>query len=111
MNPLFILCLAVRYTVAYIAKTYPSSLKLLGLMASLIAIGFAVIYLFDLRPTGLEAGGRIWWNDMRPIHSGFYALFSFLAFYKPTFAWTALFADAVFGTLVFGVKYSGLSLL
>lgn len=104
MKGLFI-CLAVRYSLAYFAHTNPQFLRPMGLIAILIALGFAMIYLFGLRPTGIEAGGTIWWNSMRPLHSLLYGIFAYMAFNKPESAWLALLADAMLGTAVFGWHY------
>ena len=109
MPKMFLVCLFVRYMLAYIARTFPQLLKIIGLMALLVSIGFILIYAFNLRPTGFEAGGVIWWNSVRPLHALLYAIFAYLALVKESpNAWLVLLADAVLGTAVFGLKYSNL---
>lgn len=108
MNNLFIVCLLVRFFIAYIAKEFPSMLNYMAILAMIISIGFSVIYLFNLRPTGIEAGGRIWWNNLRPLHAILYAVFAYLAIYNKEKAWIALFADAVLGSVIFASRYNGL---
>ena len=106
MPVLFLLCLFARFAIAYIAKTFLQLLNLMGLLALIVATGFTLIYLFNLRPTGVEAGGRIWWNSMRPVHATLYALFAYLALFKGSQnAWMVLLADAILGTVIFSLKY------
>jgi len=35
--------------------------------------------MFNLRQTGWEANGRVWWNSLRPVHGGLFILFGFNA--------------------------------
>ena len=105
MNGLFLICLAVRYSLAYLARSVPIAVKPMGFIAVLIALGFTLIYVFGLRPVGVEAGGRIWWNSMRPLHALMYGLFAYYAFTKPDVAWVALLADAILGSFIFGYHY------
>jgi hypothetical protein len=108
MNNLFIICLLVRFFLAYIAKTFTSILNYMAVIAILISVGFSVIYLFDLRPTGIEANGRIWWNNFRPLHAIMYATFAYLAIYNKDQAWLPLLVDAILGTAIFAARYNGL---
>jgi hypothetical protein len=65
-----------------------------------------LIYLFDLRPTGAEAGGRIWWNSLRPVHSLLYALFAYLAILgMQDKAWIVLITDTLLGLAAFYVHH------
>jgi len=98
-------CMPVRFGLAYIAKTNLNLLFPLGLLFLAIGIGMAAIYLFDLRPTGAEAGGRIWWNNVRPVHSGLYLTFAYLALTGSPNAWMVLFADTLFGLGVHTLHY------
>ena len=64
------LCVPARCTLAYAALSLTGVwARLLALACAAIAVGFAVLYLFGLRPTGIEAGGRIWWDSLRPLHA------------------------------------------
>jgi hypothetical protein len=105
---LFILgCIPVRLGLTYLAKSHLQLLTPLGLLFLAIGIGMAAIYLFDLRPTGVEAGGRIWWNNVRPVHSALYLTFAYLALTGSTNAWMVLLADTLFGLGVHTVHYWG----
>ncbi len=103
---LFLLgCMPVRFGLAFLAKTNPTLLFPLGLLFLAIGIGMASIYLFNLRPTGLEAGGAIWWNNIRPVHSALYLTFAYLALTGSPKAWMVLLADTLLGLGVHTVHY------
>jgi len=73
---LFGICIATRIGIAWLSRR-PEFQFPIGVTAALISIGFAVIYIFGLRKTGVETFGKpIWWNEMRPIHSVFYGIFA-----------------------------------
>ncbi len=74
----------------------------MSIVAFMISFGFAYIYWFKLRETGSETfGERIWWNDLRPVHSFLYFLFAYLALTHPDIAWIALAIDVFIGGLAF----------
>jgi hypothetical protein len=92
-------CIGVRSLFVYLAYTAsPTILPYYGYAALLPTIGFAVIYTFGLRKTGLEVGGeRIWWNDLRPIHAALYGAFAAAAMASQPWAWMFLLADVLLG--------------
>lgn len=101
---LFIIgCIGTRSFFVYIAKNASSKyLELLGYLALLPAIGFMYIYLTGSRQTGAEVfGEKIWWNDLRPIHSLLYFLFSYNAIIGNNRAWMYLLVDVIFGLVSF----------
>ena len=101
-------CLGTRALFAYLAKRADTSqLRWLGYLALIPAIGFIYIFLTGSRPTGLEVGdGRIWWNNLRPIHAGMYLLFAYLAITGSTmYAWRVLVVDVLLGLGAFLVHY------
>jgi hypothetical protein len=57
------------------------------------------IWANGLRTTGIETGGeRIWWNDLRPVHSMLYGLFAFMALNNMSeHAWKVLLLDVTIG--------------
>ena len=80
---LFIIgCIGTRSLFVYVAKNAgPKYLPLLGYLALLPAIGFIYIYLTGSRKTGAEVfGEKIWWNDLRPLHSLIYLILFFATF-------------------------------
>jgi hypothetical protein len=101
---LFIIgCIGTRSLFVYVAKNASSKyLELFGYLALLPAIGFMYIYLTGSRQTGAEVfGEKIWWNDLRPIHSLLYFLFSYNAIIGNNRAWMYLLVDVIFGLVSF----------
>ena len=92
-------CIGTRALFVYVAKNAgPKYLPLLGYLALLPAIGFIYIYLTGSRKTGGEVfGEKIWWNDLRPIHSLLYFLFAYNAIIGNSKAWMYLLVDVIFG--------------
>lgn len=96
-------CIGIRLFFVYLARTLSlESLRIMGYLAIIPAIGFMVIYLFGLRKTGAEVfGGQIWWNSLRPIHALLYAIFAWMAIQGDCCAWIPLLADVSLGLLAF----------
>ena len=96
-------CIGTRALFVYIAKNIDVKyLPLLGYLALLPAIGFIYIYLTGSRKTGGEVfGEKIWWNDLRPIHSLLYFLFAYNAIIGNNKAWIYLLVDVIFGLISF----------
>tara|TARA_B100001250_G_scaffold173407_1_gene149253 strand:- start:315 stop:662 length:348 start_codon:yes stop_codon:yes gene_type:complete len=96
-----ILCLGARLSIALIAKNLSTkALKLSAIPATIIGLTFISLYLFDFRKTGIEAGGKIWWNSYRPIHGMHYILFAIFAFKGDKHAWRVLLVDVFVGLFV-----------
>lgn len=102
-------CIGLRSVLVYLAKTLqPDLLVLMGWLALIPAIGFMLIYLYDLRETGPEVyGEKIWWNDLRPVHAALYTLFAVSAINKQSYSWTFLLADVTVGLVSFLVHHFG----
>jgi hypothetical protein len=96
-------CIGMRSLFVIIAKkSNEEYLKYMGYLALLPAIGFIYIYLTGSRKTGGETfGEKIWWNDLRPIHSLVYFLFAYNAIIGNKNAWLYLLFDVVFGLTSF----------
>ena len=96
-------CIGMRSLFVIIAKNINVTyLPYLGYLALLPAIGFAYIYLSGSRKTGQEVfGEKIWWNDLRPLHSLLYFLFAYNAIIGNKNSWIYLLIDVVFGLLSF----------
>jgi hypothetical protein len=101
-------CIFVRSIFVLIAKNIDSNkLPWLGGLSLIPAIGFTIIYLFDLRKTGGETfGKKIWWNHLRPIHAFLYFSFAWLAFNKNAYSYIPLLVDVVVGFMSFIHKHS-----
>lgn len=102
-------CIGTRAALVYIAKTISvESLKYMGYLLLLPAVGFMYIYLTDARKTGPEVfGEKIWWNDLRPLHALLYALFSYNAINENRNAYLFLLVDVLFGLTAFLVHHFG----
>lgn len=96
-------CIGIRSLFVIIAKYINAKyLKYLGYVALLPAIGFIYIYLTGSRKTGAEVfGEKIWWNDLRPIHSILYFLFAYNAIIGNKQSWIYLFVDVLIGLISF----------
>lgn len=96
-------CIGMRSLFVFIAKNINITyLPYLGYLALLPAIGFAYIYLTGSRKTGQEVfGEKIWWNDLRPLHSLLYFLFAYNAIIGNKNSWIYLLIDVVIGLLSF----------
>ena len=99
--------MGTRFFFVYLAKVIDLKyLPYLGYLALLPAIGFAYIYLSKARETGLEVfGGKIWWNDLRPLHATFYGLFAYNAIQKNPKSWMILLVDTLVGLVSFLVHH------
>jgi hypothetical protein len=96
-------CIGLRSIFVIIAKYINIKyLKYLGLFALIPAIGFIYIYLTGTRKTGAEVfGKKIWWNNLRPIHSILYFLFAYNAIIGNKESWIYLLVDVVIGLTSF----------
>lgn len=97
-------CIGTRSLFAYLAKILPVKyLRFMGFIALMPAIGFLYIYLTGIRQTGTEVfGDKIWWNDLRPIHSLLYFMFAYFAINgDQSIAWKILLIDVLIGFVSF----------
>lgn len=96
-------CILTRLVLTFVVKNLKSKyLPIAGYIALIPAIGFLIIYFFNLRKTGQEVfGEKIWWNDIRPIHGILYLVFAYLAINKNKNAWKILLIDVIFGFIMF----------
>ena len=104
-------CITTRLLLVYMAYTFAVKnswlhLQVMGFLALIPALGFAIIYLGQYRKTGPEVfGDRIWWNDLRPVHAALYAIFAYMAITKNKHAWKVLLVDVVIGLTAFIVHH------
>ena len=103
-------CMGTRALLVYLAATVSQAwLRVMAVLAAAVALGFALIYVGGLRPTGAETGGQpIWWNSLRPVHALLYAAFAYFAWTgqrRP--AWIVLLVDVVVGLTSFMYHHRG----
>lgn len=96
-------CIGTRSLLVIIAKNIQLKyLKYMGYFALLISFGFIYIYLTGSRKTGAEVfGEKIWWNNLRPVHSLLYFLFAYNAIIGNRNAWYYLLVDVLLGLISF----------
>ena len=96
-------CMGARFALVAVAKYLPSDyLPLMAIPAFALAIGFAAIYAFGWRKTGIEVGGDvIWWNALRPVHAALWFTFGVLALARRADAWIVLLIDTLIGLFAF----------
>jgi hypothetical protein len=100
-------CIGIRSLFVIIAKYINTNyLKYLGYLALLPAIGFIYIYLSGSRKTGAEVfGEKIWWNNLRPVHSILYFLFAYNAIIGNKQSWIYLLVDVIIGLISFLINH------
>jgi len=96
-------CIGLRSIFVIIAKNINIKyLSYLGYLSLIPAIGFMYIFLTGTRQTGVEVfGEKIWWNDLRPLHSLLYFLFAYNAIKGNRNAWIYLLVDVLIGLFSF----------
>ena len=96
-------CIGTRSLFVYLAKNANTTyLRYMGYLSILPAIGFFYLFLTGSRKTGAEVfGGKIWWNDLRPVHGLIYFLFAYNAINGNHFAWIYLLVDVIIGLISF----------
>jgi hypothetical protein len=96
-------CIGTRSLFVYLAKNASEiNLMYMGYLALLPAIGFLYIYFTGTRKTGAEVfGEKIWWNDLRPIHSLLYFVFAYNAINGNKKSWIYLAIDVIIGLISF----------
>ena len=101
-------CIGIRLLFVYITKNVnQSQLPILGWVSLIPAIGFILIFLTGARESGAEVfGEKIWWNNLRPIHSLLYGLFAFNAINQNTNSWIFLLIDVLLGIASFLIYHS-----
>jgi hypothetical protein len=96
-------CIGSRSLLVVIAKNIQTKyLKYMGYLALIISFGFMYLFLTGSRKTGVEVfGEKIWWNNLRPLHSILYFLFAYNAIKGNKNAWIYLLIDVVIGLISF----------
>ena len=96
-------CMTVRLLLAYAAKMASKKwLKIMGMIALVPATGFLYLFISGARDDVPGAfGEKIWWSNLRPIHSVLYYLFAYSAILGNPKAWLYLLADALIGLITF----------
>lgn len=96
-------CIGTRTLFVIVSKNiYVKYLPYLGYLAIIQSISFFYLFFTGARKTGPEVfGGKIWWNNLRPIHATIYALFAYNAINKNPNSWIYLLIDVILGFVSF----------
>jgi hypothetical protein len=106
---LFLLgCIPSRSYFAYYTKNASKdTLQKLSIIGIILAASWMYLYLTGSRTTGPEVfGDKIWWNQLRPVHSLIYLVFAYLAFTKNDKAYIPLIIDVIVGLSSFVLYHS-----
>jgi hypothetical protein len=98
-------CIPVRILLAYVASIASLFLlKIIAVVALLIAFSFFYLFVLGARKSGFETFGQpIWWNNLRPLHGVLYTLFAFESFKGNRRAYMYLALDVIVGLVSFTV--------
>ena len=96
-------CVSVRSVLVYLAKTTSlKNLKLMGYIFLIPAFYTMYLYLYNKRQTGAEVfGKKIWWVNLRPVHSILWFIFAVLAINGNPNSYKVLALDLFIGILAF----------
>lgn len=95
-NLFFGLCIPIRFLLGYLLTKF----DIFKYPILIIGMGFWIIYLFDLRKTGLEVNGNeIWWNKLRPIHGSLYLLTFIFCFINLDTSKYIIWFDTIIGLI------------
>ena len=95
-------CIGTRLSLSMLAKYITIDyLPFLAIITIPISISFMYLYIFgnDRADRQLEWLGdkKIWWDDLRPVHSILFMLFSIMAINKSSYSWIVLLLDTTIG--------------
>lgn len=91
--------LAITITAAVVSLPI---LKVLGFLALIPVIGWLYIIFVQPRETGAEVfGEKIWWKNLRPLHTVLWATFAGLAITGDRNAYLVLLTDTTIGLAAF----------
>jgi hypothetical protein len=96
-------CIVSRLLLVYIVKNIDTKyLPYIAVLTFIIAMSWIIIFVFDLRKTGIEVNNeKIWWNNLRPIHAILYLLFSYSAYNRLETSYIYLLLDVILGLSAF----------
>ena len=99
------ICIGIRSLAVYLSYKKKYQI-LLGALYILFGIGIFTIYGYNLRPTGIETGGKkIWWNSYRPLFAAIWILFGIASLLNKSYAWKILSFDVIIGLFLFFNKH------
>lgn len=105
----FIGCIGTRILFSILLQYAPDRLCLpLSMVTMTISIGFAVLWLFNLRQKKGAFKNTIWWNRLRIVHAILFGLVSWFLFQKKQYlASTVILLDTTVGFWSFLIHHHG----
>jgi Na+/proline symporter len=105
----FLGCIGSRVLFSILLQYTPDSLCIpLSILTTMISIGFAVLWIFDLRQKKGAFNNDIWWNTLRMIHAFLFGLVSWFLFQKKQYlASTVILLDTTVGFWSFIIHHHG----
>ena len=99
MEP-FYYCIAARFALVVLAYRLEKSAHREAAAAAAAAVGVGFLAVWGRRMSAFEStarGGRVWWNDLRPLHAALWLLYAALAARSVEHAWAVLALDLAVG--------------
>lgn len=98
-------CIGSRFALyLFSTKASPKNLKYIGYVTFLMSLGFAIMYLFNLKGFPVD-DKKIWWSDLRAAHFLNYFLFANYALQGSNKGSVFLLIDVIVGFAGFLNKY------
>lgn len=95
-------CIPVRLGLAwYASQASADNLRLMGILAFIPALSILLLWFTHSRQVAFEAGGRVWWNELRPAHSLLILIFAITAAAGVQDSWKWLAADTALGLFAY----------
>lgn len=85
--------------IAYISNKY--YLRYLSYITFIISISFIYLYISNSRQIAFEAGGKVWWTNLRLVHGINYLIFSILAFNGNKYSYIFLLIDVIIAIIAY----------
>jgi len=106
MNPMFILCIIFRFSLAYLAYIlYKENIRyILSFIFFIIGLGFGYLFITKQRKKG-AFNQLVWWDYYRPFHSILYILSGILLYNKYQYTYLLIIIDTFIGIYGFINKY------
>jgi hypothetical protein len=101
----FTICLCTRSALVFFIKSQKeNNLPIFGYMGLIPVFGFLYNYFFHNKNKKGFFGGKVWWNNLRIIHSLLYLLFSIFSINKNKYSWVPLLIDVIIGLISFVIE-------
>lgn len=99
-------CIGVRLLMVYIAKKYTKDYSImLAAAGAAIGMGFLFLFITKTREDKGAFNNKIWWGNLRPVHSILYLSFAFLVVKKNENAYVPLLIDVIIGLVMYLHRY------